>query len=752
VTRPALSRIAACLATGLVLAVLGALAPVTAAAAAPEDASPLRVEVDSLTPSTIPLRGDVTVTGTVTNRSDQSWTNLKAYMLTSGSPLTTEEELAEAAKSDPAAEVGARITTQGLYDDLGDLDPGDTARFLISVPRRSLGVSGEPGVYWLGVHVLGADESGRDNVADGRARTFLPLMRASGPRTTVSLVVPVRAKVVREPDGTLRRPERWESLLGKDGRLGRLLALTGSSGDKPVSLLVDPAVLDAAESVTRENPARDTGPTDDRATSPSAGPDDQSGESSGGEAEDLPGDAASSPGAQSPGTAPETDEELSAAAQRAATWLDSLREQTAGARLHSVLGLPYGDVDVAAMLGNDFEALFEHAVDLSTTTLADQGLEAEQVVAPAKGVLPSRVVADLPSDTRLILSDRAAPEAETSVIETLDGHRAALVDTAASSGDPAPGRRYSALGVRQRILSEAAVRALTGPRGQPLVVSTPPHWNPGPSWRAAAFFGGLDVPWLRVADLTTSTAAVSVLSEDDIRYDVPLSYPRRQRRAELPAANVLATDELYTLGETFGSLLDRNDTVQDEIAAMLASSWEVRKRPRRAVVRARNTSAYIRADMRKVSISGPSFVTMSSEEGTFAVTVVNDLEEPVTVGIRAETAGAGLQIDTPDPVSLGPGQRASVRMNARSQRIGVYSVTLRPETLSGRPLGSSTKFSVRSSQVGLVIWIIIGIGGVVFVVAVGVRIYRRVTRRRSARPDEEPPTSDETADEARSTT
>ena len=37
----------------------------------------------------------------------------------------------------------------------------------------SLGAD-EPGVYWFGVHALGTNAAGRDAVADGRARTFLP--------------------------------------------------------------------------------------------------------------------------------------------------------------------------------------------------------------------------------------------------------------------------------------------------------------------------------------------------------------------------------------------------------------------------------------------------------------------------------------------------------------------------------------------------------------------------------------------------
>ena len=74
------------------------------------------------------------------------------------------------------------MTGAGLYDEVGDLAPGASTSYRISVPAEELGITGEHGVYWVGVHVLGADDGGRDGVADGRARTFIPLMPARGRR------------------------------------------------------------------------------------------------------------------------------------------------------------------------------------------------------------------------------------------------------------------------------------------------------------------------------------------------------------------------------------------------------------------------------------------------------------------------------------------------------------------------------------------------------------------------------------------
>jgi hypothetical protein len=133
--------------------------------------------------------------------------------------------------------------------------------------------------------------------------------------------------------------------------------------------------------------------------------------------------------------------------------------------------------------------------------------------------------------------------------------------------------------------------------------------------------------------------------------------------------------------------------------------------------------------MARVEVEGPPFVMMYGGTGPLAVTVVNNLDEPVTVGLEAQTPGDELTIRTPAPLTLGPGQRSPVRMRAESSSIGVHPVTIRVTTVSGEPLGSRAEFNVRTSNVGNVIWVIMGIGGAVLALAIVVRLVRRVRRR-----------------------
>ncbi len=735
--------------------------PAPASAAEPDAASaPLEVTIASLSPSVIPRRGRVTITGRITNRSTMAWTNLQVFMFTSATPMRTSEELTAASHTDPAAEVGSRIYKSGLYDQVGDLAPGQSTSYVLSVPRRDLHITGQPGVYWVGVHVLGGNVNGRDGIADGRARTFMPLMSSRGPGTSLALVVPLQAHVGRLADGTLAHVNSWRRRLRPDGRLGRLLSLSATS-TQPLTWVVDPAVLDAAASVAGGNPPLDVNQSTSSATpsptpgqSPGQSPAQSPGPSLGSSPDRPPGTSASPPSsAGAPSGAPATpgvpgqaggSRPTSPDARAAAAWLRAFQTQAAG---QSVLAVPYGDLDVASVMRHQDQALYRSATALSASTLLRLGVTSSPAVDPPRGLLPPSALGSLGGDTTVLLSDRAVPDATGPVVEGAAGSASgqegapsiALIDSTASSGGPGPNPRFTALAVRQRILSEAAVHALSPDRGQPLVVSTPDLWNPGSDWRTSDFFAGLDVPWLQRVGVPAVLGGAGTSGTSPGTTSPPpstLVYPQWARKAELPSANLQASQELAHTGKVLAGLLAQNRTVDTFLAkaAMLDSSVRARNHPRAVRGRAITTARRMRSLMQRVRIDGPSFVTMSSEAGTFSVTLVNGLQQPVTVGVEADTGSPDLSISSPDPITLGPGQRASVRLHATARDIGVHSVTLLPTNADGVPVSSGTRFSVRSSQVGLVIWIIMGIGAGVLLLASAVRIVRRVRRPSRTEP------------------
>lgn len=685
-----------------------AAATPAAAPRAAEDAGeggtpPLSVTIESMTPSTVPRRGPITLTGEITNDSDETWTDLDVYLFAAGTPITTSEELAEGTGSDAALDVGGRLTAPGQYDEVRDLEPGESTGYRLTVPRGALGFR-EPGVYWIGVHVLGTSPEGRLAGADGRARTFIPLMDPRGPRATASLVVPLRAAVRRTSQGRLENVPSWHRRLSADGQLRRLLDLARTGDDVPLTWLVDPAVLGAVASLAEGNPDFDLAPTAEASAPPSEGV------------------VTESPGPDAPEEPDEPAEELSKLgpeAEAAGDWLADFTEVSAR---HGVLNLPYGDVDESSLLRGGYVETFTTATDLGARAMADLGIEASPVVAPLGGAVPEEAVPRLPADTPLLLSEGAV-ETESGVVRLPGGVPTVVTSDVARRGGPAPTSPYAALALRQQILAEAAVRALTGDASQPLVVSMPDQWDPGEDWRAADFFEGLDVPWLSLMGLSAARATTQAEA-----YAGPLRYDRASRRTEIPDANILATQDLEAAGSLLGELLTGEDTIHTQVgqAAMLGSSVNARRAPHRAVVSTRRIAGEVHRRLSQVTIEGSPLVTMSSGNGNFSVTLVNGLDEPVTVGVTAETGSDDLEIGSPDLVALGPGQRASVRLAVTATDTGVHSVRLLPTTRDGRALGHSTTVKVRSSQVGLVIWLVMGVGGVVFVAAIILRIWRRI--------------------------
>jgi hypothetical protein len=681
--------------------------------------TPLRVRVETLAPAVIPSTGRVTLTGVVTNRSRQTWTDLNVYMLTSAEPIQSRSALAKQATTSAAADVGGRVTTEGLYDQVGDLAPGQSASYRVSVPREDMEISGTPGVYWVGVHVLGAVDGVRDNNADGRARTFMPLLpedaARTGTRARLALVVPVEQAVHRAADTRLLRLGGWQRSIQADGRLDRLLNLSGRA-DQPITWVVDPAVLDAVQSVAQDNPELDSGP--DGSAEQGAGPSDGPSPSS------SPSPSESS----SDGTVDEPSADLSAAAASARLWLAEFARQAGS---HTVVALPYGDLDVASALDNRFDRLYRRATGLSRRTMAEFGIDdVASVVTPDSGYLPPAALRSIAPDSTVVLDARAVPDADGTVLASAGRAPVVLADSSAGAGGPRPNARYGALAVRQRLLSDAALHAMSDERDQPLVVSTPDHWNPGAGWGQANFFAGLDQPWLRMVDLPSVVADRGSAAAPDRATPV---YPRNERAQQLPTENLLATRSLVRAGGAYGALLSANDSVDDVLArvAMLASSQDDRADPAGARAQALRTGGYIRSRMRQVHLEGPPFVMMSGESGPVQITVVNDLDQPVTVGIRARTTSRDLRISQVDPVTLGAGRRTAIRLNARSQDIGVHPVTLVATTANGTPLGSRTQFTVRTSHVSTVIWVIMGVGGGLLFLAIVIRLIRRIRRRKA---------------------
>ena len=697
---------------GILLTPLGAPAADAAEAAAPKatEQAPLAVTIDRLTPSELPRTGPIRVSGTVTNVDAEAWTTINLYPFTSVTPITSTAELAEAAETDTEAPVGPRDTDIGPYYTLETLAPGETMQYSFAVPRKRIPAQ-DPGVYWFGVHALGANPTGRDDIADGRARTFLPLVPDRTSRTVdTALVLPIRHAVRHDADGRIADLPGWTTTLSTAGQLRSLTDLGVAAGDHPLTWLVDPAVTDAVMRLTEGNPERSLAPT----IEPGA-PDGEESESPSSDTSDEP-TAEPSPGEGESEDAEPEDADVAAAAAAGLAWLDRLHTGLEGSE---ILGLPYGDLDVSASAAHDPSA-YESARERSGTALAPWGLPLSPAVAAPSGYLSPAALRMTGTDagTQVLVSDRMFRGRAPSVAET-DGQSLVVTSSEAATGGPGPEAAMSPVAVRQRIVSEAALRLLT-PGRPPLVVVLPSSWAPTSS---AGFWDGLDLDWL---DLTT-VSAISAQQGRDVDAD-RLVYPETQRLAELDAADFTSATELARSGDTLQNLLTLNDqvggVVRDE--AMTDLAYANRRRPLTSRASALRSRAWIEDRLSSVEVTAPKAVILSSGSGRFSATVHNLLDQPVTVRLDAVTDPL-LRVTVPDSnVEIGRGARATILLNASSQAVGVRNVKLLLTDSEGTPLGSTDSLPIRSNRVSNVIWLILGTGVALLFGTIVVRLFRRI--------------------------
>ena len=667
---------------------------------------PLQVTITSMSSPVIPRSGPLELSGTITNVSDDTWSRINLYALVSNTPITTGHDLEVEAQTDP---VGNRIIENDpvTHDFIEELAPGSSEQYSLKLPHDVLMIYVDQlaaaGVYSLGVQALGETADGRDPTSDGRAAAFMPLLPREADQVRAALVMPIRHSVTYNRNGRLGGIRRWARELAPGGRLDNLLDFAAGAPPDAVTWLIDPSVLEAVRRIAAGNPPRDLGPVSDESESPSESP------------EESPSDGETAGSNGSAGVPRDNDARL------AGEWLDRVVTLT---RDDAVLGLPYGDVDMAAANNLDPQVA-ERALAMSASSFEDLGIDADPTVAPPSGYLNAISVAGLANDVTILASDAvlAAPPGELTEnpgAVTVNGHTIHLYDASASLGGPLPDDRFTDLAVRQRFVSEAALRSISHST-DPLVVSMPADWNPGPA--GAGLFDDLDLSWLSLVPLPSLTQFdPPLVAADD------LVYPERQVSGELDGGNFDAARRLLRAGATLQSVLSENSTVEREVTAqaLTTTSYFMRADPTQAGVDAAEARRTIQRLFRRIEISAPPYVTLSSTSGRFRVDVRNNLEQPVSVKIKS-LVDDELEIDGPSRIAVQGNRISSVFLQVRSTGLGVHQVKLVLTDEEGTQLGPAADLPIRSSQSGRVIWVIIGVGAALLFGAIALRLFRRLT-------------------------
>lgn len=713
---------------------------------AERDSAPLRITIDTMSPSSLPTSGDIRLSGRVTNRSDDVWSTIRLYSFMGDdlAPMRTAAELREAMTVPYDAVVGERETELGKRGEIAELQPGETATYRLRVPARAFSATAA-GVYWFGVHALGLGPDGDDLVADGRARTFLPFVpRRFDTPLPAALVIPLTRPVLHAEDGSLADPEVWARAVSPGGRLDELIEF-GALAEAPVTWVLDPAVVDAVAQLAAGNPARDLGPTGRGEGGPgeTAAPTGGAGADDGDEIIDgvpagdplpdgvltegaEPADGLSTPGDSPTGGTgdPEPAPEPTPAQVAAQDWLQRLREALEG---QQVLALPYGNVDVPAALRHAPD-LLDLALAQRSETLDALGIETTPVLTSSSGYLDTDSIEAAGEDTTVILSERMFP-GSAPASASVDGTRVLVDSQGVGQGSPGPSPSLSPVGLRQRVMAEAAVR-LVRPTAKPLVAVLPTDWRLG---EATGFFDGLDADWLDLDSLADLESAATTEVVDPATLDYPLLQARRQ----LDAVAFEQSTALVTAGDTLQNVLTDNNQVGGRVAeeALTALSYAARRNPIPSRVAVLGSLDWLKERLDAVHLDASTGVTLSGASGNFVVSLVNDLTEPVEVTIVTDTDD-GIEITQPTPVALAPRSRTNLVLEAVATSNRVFTVDLYVADTSGAALGDSTEIAVRSAQVSQVIWLIIGTGAGILFVAITIRLVRRVRGSRDPGPAE----------------
>lgn len=235
VLRQRLGALSAVLAAAVALPAFAALPALSPAAAANHD--DVKVRLSGMTPAVVTPGAVLTVRGEVHNPNRHLVSDARVYAAIPASPFASHQQAATALAAG-TADTGPRLLDADLMDDLGNLKPGATKEFSLTIPYDKLGISGAEGVYSFSAHV---STGGRGS--SGHATTLLPLRPSPGTPAPLSVLWPF-----------LNPPGRLARAVEPGGQLRNLLDLARATPRRGSDILIDPALLARARSLADADP------------------------------------------------------------------------------------------------------------------------------------------------------------------------------------------------------------------------------------------------------------------------------------------------------------------------------------------------------------------------------------------------------------------------------------------------------------------------------------------------------------------
>jgi hypothetical protein len=656
-------------------------------AAATEPVASVAISLTSMEPQVPTRDGEITVTGRVTNITKQRLYRLEALFWRNQAPINSRAGLEQALASESNDPLGARHT--GAFQDLFTaaepfLAPNASVDFRLKVKISDLELSPTDGVYLMGVHIL---QRG-NNVAIGRARTFVPVLAAK-PKNSLTLaslvVLNTRPSLVRK--GVLSD----DHLAAEVGQNGRLAALIKAAEIPTRSFAVDPALIEELQTMAAGYQVLD------------------------------------SEGTTSAGTG-QAD---------ATRWLEGFKRLQSS---HDGYRLLYGSPDIAALVHDGQEGVLGDAANANKLVESTRSLPL--LVLPAGGnadAATAKAAAAL-QPAAIVLADTSA-KGPTPLLAGPDQVPIVRYSKAAQSGGPGPDPRETAVQIRQRMLAESWLQATAArdglAHGRVQLIST--------AAQAAAGAPELKAPWLKQGALS------ELLKTTPAPWSQKFHYSSGAQEAQLTEGQLSSLRKFDVSHDTYADLLVDPTSARAEGSAALAraasAKWRDRDRARRAFLGPQQ-AALDEILLDKIQIRSSARVQTVARQGVeFPITIRNTLEaDAAHPDVRAVKVSLVFHSENSQRLTIKTIKAPQIRaqdsftgnaaVTARAN--GIVPVTAQLMTQSGRPVGRPFDIEVQVTQNGTTGWAIAIAAGIVLVGSTFLRI-RQVAKERGKTASGEPP-------------
>jgi len=676
--------------------------------------APVQIVLDRLTP-VVPEPGDnLRIEGRIVNNTANVIANAAVRARVSAEPLTRRSQITKVREAgldpqepeEPGTEpftepvaVVVDATREAVAD---SIPPSGQVSFAIRIPVADLPFA-EQGVYAIAVEVLGVRRgtAGQEfEQRQGIMRTFLPWFPNPEAITPVQMVWlwPLADYPARTAEGVFL-DDQTPLAISSGGRLDELVQ-SGSLQPRSVTWIADPAVLQSVQDMTDGYRVQRSG-------------------------EVVVGDRS----------------------QDAQTWLttldSALRQATPPATDAPTLrALPYADIDAGALtradMSTDVVRSITQAVPVASAAIG-QPVTGGIYWAPFGRI--DRTTADLLASAgvrTVIVSGRflraqdafAGANTGRAVISTSFGAlQAVLREPRMSDLLTSPQRnRSDAIEVRQAFLAESGVLAGTIPQDAPsrAVVVGPDdiRWDPSTTVVNSLLRATISAPWMTPLSLDELLSGPTN----------PLQrkrggYGRIAQAAELPSEYLAQVRRASEELAGFTSVLDNPIGISDVYAAALlrsaSSAW--RAEPERGLELLKDTRESLNAQVSQVQVLSDGTVTFSGDTGRVPVTIENNLERSVTVGVELR-ASPSLRLES-EPltgINVEPGRKVSVDLQARVIGGNTLPVRVQLLTADGSRFGSPARIDVASTAYARAAAWVVAIAFVAIVVFVIVGVIRRI--------------------------